>query len=64
MEMIQKKIEGQDITSAEPASAGGDKNIDLMAALKASLSKTSKVEVPEDVSLLMTEPVKGKQMVS
>lgn len=64
MEMIQKKIEGQDITTAEPAAAGGDKIIDLMAALKASLAKTSKVEVPDEVSVLMTEAPKGKQMVS
>jgi DNA end-binding protein Ku len=64
MEMIQKKVEGQEITSAEPVAAGGDKIIDLMAALKASLAKTSKAEVPEEVSLLMTEPAKGKQMVS
>jgi DNA end-binding protein Ku len=64
MEMIQKKVEGQEITSAEPVAAGGDKIIDLMAALKASLAETSKAEVPEEVSLLMTEPAKGKQMVS
>ena len=64
MEMIQKKIEGQDITTAEPAAAGGDKIIDLMAALKASLAKTSKVEVPDDVSVLMKDSPKSKQMVS
>lgn len=64
MEMIQKKIEGQDITTAEPAAAGGDKIIDLMAALKASLAKTSKVEVPEDVSVLMQDAPKSKQLVS
>ena len=64
MEMIQKKVEGQEITSAEPVAAGGDKIIDLMAALKASLAKTSKVEVPDDISVMMPEKVKGKQMVS
>ncbi|HKY96924.1 MAG TPA: Ku protein [Gemmatimonadaceae bacterium] len=64
MEMIQKKIEGQDITTAEPAAAGGDKIIDLMAALKASLAKTSKVELPEDVSVLMKDAPQGKQLVS
>jgi DNA end-binding protein Ku len=64
MEMIQKKVEGQEITSAEPVAAGGDKIIDLMAALKASLAKTSKVEVPDDVPVIMPEPAKGKQMVS
>jgi DNA end-binding protein Ku len=64
MEMIQKKIEGQDITSAEPVAAGGDKIIDLMAALKASLAKTSKTEVPDDIPVIMPEVPKGKQMVS
>jgi DNA end-binding protein Ku len=64
MEMIQKKVEGQEITSAEPVAAGGDKIIDLMAALKASLAKTSKVDVPEDLSVMMPESPKGKQMVS
>jgi DNA end-binding protein Ku len=64
MEMIQKKIEGQDITSAEPVSTGGDKIIDLMAALKASLAKTSKVEVPNDIPSIMPEVSKGKQLVS
>ena len=63
MAMIQQKIEGQDITTAEPASAGGDKIIDLMEALKASLAKSKKAEAP-DVSMLMPEPTKGKQMVS
>jgi len=63
MAMIQQKIEGQDITTAEPASAGGDKIIDLMEALKASLAKSKKVEAP-DVSMLIPEPSKGKQMVS
>ena len=64
MEMIQKKVEGQEITSAEPVAAGGDKIIDLMAALKASLAKTSKIEVPDDIPAIMAEPSKGKQMVS
>ena len=40
MAEIQKKVEGQEITTAEaPADAGG-KIIDLMEALKASLSAT------------------------
>ena len=64
MEMIQQKIAGQDITSAEPAAEGGDKILDLMAALKASLSKTSKVEVPDDIPGIMPAAAKGKQMVS
>ena len=64
MEMIQQKIAGQDITSAEPVAEGGDKILDLMAALKASLSKTSKVEVPDDIPAIMPTAAKGKQMVS
>ncbi len=63
MAMIQQKIEGQDITTAEPAAAGGDKIIDLMEALKASLAKSKKVEAP-DLSMMMPEQKKGKQMVS
>lgn len=39
-EAIQKKVEGQEITS-EPAQDGGGKIIDLMEALKASLAKAS-----------------------
>jgi DNA end-binding protein Ku len=64
MEMIQKKIEGQDITSAEPARDGGDKIIDLMEALKASLAKAPKVAVPEDMPMISPAPAKGKQLVS
>ena len=63
--MIQQKIEGQDITTAEPVSTGGDKIIDLMEALKASLSKTSKkaeAEIP--VMLPDSSAGQGKQMVS
>jgi DNA end-binding protein Ku len=37
METIQRKIEGQDITAEKPVTTGGDKIIDLMEALKASL---------------------------
>jgi non-homologous end joining protein Ku len=60
--MIQQKIEGQDITTAEPVSTGGDKIIDLMEALKASLSKTAKAaEIPV---LLPDTSGQGKQMVS
>lgn len=44
METIQKKVEGQEITADTAAPAGGDKIIDLMEALKASLAKTSKNE--------------------
>ena len=64
MAMIQQKIEGQDITTAEPASAGGDKIIDLMEALKASLAKSKKVEVPDDMTLMADKKASPKQMVS
>jgi DNA end-binding protein Ku len=40
METIQKKIEGQDITTGANIETGGDKIIDLMEALKASLAKS------------------------
>lgn len=40
LEAIQKKIDGQDITTEAPADAGG-KIIDIMEALKASLKKAS-----------------------
>jgi DNA end-binding protein Ku len=64
MALIQQKIEGQDITTAEPVAAGGDKIIDLMEALKASLAKSKKVEVPEDISLMADQKSSPKQMVS
>jgi len=44
METIQRKVEGQDITSDVAAPGGGDKIIDLMQALKASLAKPEKSE--------------------
>jgi DNA end-binding protein Ku len=40
LETIQRKIEGQDITAGTAAETGGGKVIDLMEALKASLSAT------------------------
>jgi DNA end-binding protein Ku len=39
LEMIQRKVEGQDITAAEAPQDAGGKIIDLMEALKASLAK-------------------------
>jgi non-homologous end joining protein Ku len=38
MEMIQRKVEGEEITAAPSAEAAQPQIIDLMAALKASLS--------------------------
>ena len=49
MEMIQKKIEGQDITAEVAGPTGGDKIIDLMEALKASLAK-AKDEPATDIA--------------
>ncbi len=44
METIQKKVDGQDITTGANIETGGDKIIDLMEALKASLAKSKKAE--------------------
>jgi DNA end-binding protein Ku len=44
MELIQKKIEGQDITQIEAPADTGGKIIDLMEALKASLSQAKSDE--------------------
>jgi DNA end-binding protein Ku len=44
LEAIQKKVEGQEIKSDTTAGTGGDKIIDLMEALKASLAKSSAPE--------------------
>ena len=41
MEMIQQKVEGQDITQAVAPADGGGKIIDLMEALKASLAASA-----------------------
>ncbi len=46
LETIQKKVEGQEITSGENIPAGGDKILDLMEALKASLAKSKEAEEP------------------
>lgn len=50
MDLIQRKVEGQDITQADAPSDGGGKIIDLMEALKASLAATSKPEQAVKVS--------------
>jgi non-homologous end joining protein Ku len=48
METIQRKIEGQDITADKPVTTGGDKIIDLMEALKASLASAGDEEEEEE----------------
>jgi DNA end-binding protein Ku len=42
MAAIEKKVEGQEISVAEPAPEGDGKVIDLMEALRASLEKSGK----------------------
>lgn len=49
LEMIQRKIDGQDITADAPAD-GGTKIIDLMEALKASLAATRSEEAAAKAS--------------
>src|SRR5687768_731818 len=50
METIQRKIDGQDITSETVATPGGDKIIDLMEALKASLAKAPAAAPQTDIA--------------
>jgi DNA end-binding protein Ku len=47
LETIQRKVDGQDITSDVAAGGGGEKILDLMQALKASLAKKTPAEKPE-----------------
>jgi DNA end-binding protein Ku len=62
MAEIQKKVEGQDITTGANIETGGDKIIDLMEALKASLAK-SKASAESDAASASEEKPK-KQKVS
>ncbi len=50
LETIQEKVAGKDITSEPAAAGGGDKIIDLMEALKASLAKAPPVEEKSDIA--------------
>ena len=63
MELIARKVEGHEITAEVAGPTGGDKIIDLMEALKASLAKTkdSKEVVPD---IAPATGRKQKQMVS
>ena len=47
LETIQQKVAGKDITSEPAAVGGGDKIIDLMEALKASLAKSKAADEEE-----------------
>lgn len=44
LEAIQEKVGGQEITSEPAATSGGDKILDLMEALKASLAKSGSAD--------------------
>ena len=50
LETIQRKVDGQDITTADAAQDSSGKIIDLMDALKASLAKTEKPDIGRKVS--------------
>jgi DNA end-binding protein Ku len=50
METIQRKIDGQDITSDVTPEGGGGKIIDLMEALKASLAASKPAEAAAKAS--------------
>ena len=50
MEMIQRKVDGQDITSEVTPDGSGGKIIDLMEALKASLTRTGDAAAERMVS--------------
>src|SRR3982750_4590092 len=50
LETIQRKVDGQDITTADVTDESGGKIIDLMEALKASLEKTAKPDADRKVS--------------
>ncbi len=47
METIQRKVDGQDITSSDVAPDSGGKIVDLMEALKASLARTEEEAAPK-----------------
>src|SRR4051812_36938693 len=56
MEQIQKKVEGQEITTAEPVGDSSGKIIDLMEALKASLATPKASETAAE-----SKPKKGRK---
>jgi DNA end-binding protein Ku len=60
METIQKKVEGQDITTGANIEPGNDKIIDLMEALKASLAKSKASSESESASASEEKPKKQK----
>jgi DNA end-binding protein Ku len=55
--LIQKKVDGQEISIA-PAEAGGGQIIDLMEALKASLAKKPEAAAPAKSSAASEEPAR------
>jgi DNA end-binding protein Ku len=57
---IERKVQGQDITEAEPTAAEPARVIDLMAALKASLGK-AKTDRPEAAPVEADEPAAARR---
>ena len=47
MDTIQRKVDGQDITTSDVAPDSGGKIVDLMEALKASLARTEEEQAPK-----------------
>ena len=62
LETIQQKVDGQDITTQPAVVGGGDKVIDLMAALKASLAKAKSSEAESEEE--EEEPERKKKKAS
>ena len=60
METIQKKVEGQDITTGANIEPANDKIIDLMEALKASLAKSKSSSESDSESASEEKPKKQK----
>jgi non-homologous end joining protein Ku len=60
LELIQKKVEGQEITMSEKPSESSGKIIDLMEALKASLATAPKAEAAADTVAPKAEKKKKK----
>jgi DNA end-binding protein Ku len=50
LETIQRKVDGQDITSSDVVPDSGGKIVDLMEALKASLARTEEQPPARKVS--------------
>ncbi len=58
---VQKKVEGQEISLAEPPAEGGAQVIDLMEALRASLSKKTPAAAQPEAAPAARKPAKRAQ---